>query len=73
MTLDFDSQSIGLPCPGCGQKRNETIGWFKAHPQYTCVCGLDITVDSTQFEQELARAQKALDDFAASITKIGKR
>ena len=73
MKLDIESHRIGIPCPSCGQKRTETIAWFQRHLQYTCACGQSIAIDTTQLKQGIATAQKALDDFAASIAKLGKR
>lgn len=73
MKLNLDSHTIDLPCSGCGQKHKKTLGWLKAHQQFTCGCGASITVDLTQLEQGLARANKSLDGLKAAFGKLGKR
>lgn len=73
MKLIADSHAITLPCPGCGQKHSKTVGWLKAHKHISCVCGARIDVDLTKFDQGIATAQKGLDDFEATLRKLGKR
>jgi predicted RNA-binding Zn-ribbon protein involved in translation (DUF1610 family) len=74
MELNADSHTVSLPCPQCGEKFTQAIGWFKAHGHYTCGgCGASVTVDTTKFTEGIAEAQRALDDFRASIRKLGKR
>ena len=72
--LDADGQTITLPCGHCGQKFTQTIGWLKLHGAHTCQgCGAVTTVDLAKHTQGIAQAQKALDQFEASLRKFGKR
>lgn len=73
-TLNADGQTISLPCGSCSQEFTQTVGWLKAQGAFTCSsCGAVNTVDLTKHTEGIARAQKALDEFQASVRKLSKR
>lgn len=72
MELNVDSLTVDIPCPACGQKTQQTIGWLKAQRQFSCACGQAITVDLSQLKQAVVGAQKLLDHFSTHLRNIAK-
>lgn len=64
----FDAQLIGIPCPSCGGKTEQSVGWLKANASFACShCQQPVPVDGREF---LATV-KSVDDavFALSMFK----
>ncbi|WP_051052578.1 hypothetical protein [Bradyrhizobium liaoningense] len=71
----FDSQSIDIPCPGCGHKTKKTIAWIRAHHRYTCAgfgCGKDIVLERDKLLAGIDKASRSLDKFKRSLSRLGK-
>ena len=72
MSGTFDNQSISIPCPKCGHKTDKTVGWLKTNSQFACRCGERVNVDASQFRREIAKADRALDDFRRQLGRLGR-
>ena len=60
----LESQSIEVPCPQCGKKAKKTIGWIKAHSEYTCAgCNNTVKLDRNKFLREIEKAEKSIRDL----------
>lgn len=69
----FDSATISVPCPGCGEKTDKTISWLKANRHFRCNgCGRDVALDTEELRSGLKAAEKSLADLKRSIEKLGE-
>lgn len=69
----FDDAAISIPCPGCGEKTEKTIGWLKTHNHFACpACQKIITLEKEKLLSGLKSAEKSIADFQRSIAKLGK-
>lgn len=74
MTLDLDSSTIDVPCPGCGKKSKQRIGRLKRDPTLTCAgCGASIAVDAKQLRDAIRSVEKSLNDLTRRLGNLGKR
>lgn len=75
MSFSFDSQPVDLPCPKCGHKSKQSIGWLKANDSMTCPgCGARFNLDKTNFDQPIRQVERKVNDaFAAIGRSWGKR
>lgn len=73
MKLNVESFGLDIPCPGCGKKIHETVGRLKSNPKLTCPgCGASVEVNTDKFFEGIKGAEKSLDDFGRSLSKLGK-
>ena len=68
----FDNQSIDIPCPDCGHKVAKTIAWLKTHRDFTCRCGARVSLDPSQLRGQIAKVDRAFDDFKRTMGKLGR-
>ena len=65
MTINFDSETISIPCPKCGKKLKEQLGRLKRQKHITCpTCGR-ITVNTEKF----VSAERSVDKEIAKLSK----
>ena len=63
--MTIEDLILEIPCPNCKAMRCETIGWFKANPNYTCTsCSGNVIIDLDDLEAELSEAANELDNVA---------
>ena len=67
----LDDATIPIPCPGCGQKTEQSIGWIKARDKFTCACGAIINLDNDQFREELAKIDRATGELERALKSLG--
>lgn len=72
MTSIFDSQSIGIPCPNCSEKTEQTVAWLKANNAFTCACGTVINLDSNELIRGFEEAEKSIAKLRESFRRFGK-
>ncbi len=69
----FDSKTISIPCPNCGEKVDETIGRLKENPKIPCPgCGKILAINADKLAEGTEAAQKSIDNFKRSLGKFGK-
>lgn len=71
MLGSLDSAEIEIPCT-CGHKSKKTIGWIKSNSKFTCVCGINITLDADQFRREIDKVDDSLAGLQETIKRLGK-
>lgn len=60
----FENAEVEIPCPNCGHKTAQKVGWLKHNTQFTCGgCGRAIEVDSRKLHAGLDSAAKSIDEF----------
>lgn len=60
----FEDKSVSIPCPKCGHKTDQTIGWLKRHDHFTCSgCGSSIKLDSNQFRTGISDVENSIRDM----------
>ena len=70
----FDAAEIKIPCPGCGKKNKQTVGWLRNHSQVACLgCGFLISLRTSEARRELHKIDKAWTKLRASLDKIRKK
>lgn len=70
----FEKAEIGIPCPKCGHETKKSIGWIKAHDEFTCAgCGSVIALEKEKLLSGLKGIDKSLAKFRKTIGGIGKR
>ncbi|VVE29340.1 hypothetical protein PEP31012_03585 [Pandoraea eparura] len=73
MTINFDNETIEIPCSGCGKKFQETIRRIKGDPRLTCsACGTVNAVDADQFRKVEQAIKKSMDDLGKALGKLDK-
>jgi transposase-like protein len=60
MVRPFDKHTLAIVCPRCSHKTLKTIGWVKAHSQFTCTCGTMVSLDAEAFRQSIVECERAL-------------
>ncbi len=71
--MNIDSHTVSIPCPGCGEKIEETLGRLKDDAHLVCTsCGQKVFVDAEKFRAGIAAAEKAMDEFRRTLGKLGK-
>lgn len=73
-----DDHTFSLPCPGCGEKTEKTLGWFKTHPDsFECSgCGSTVHLDPDEvrdFIKPFDTVNKAVEDLGRTFDEINKR
>ena len=68
----LDSAEIEIPCQKCGSKTKKSIGWVRAHSEFTCACGATTTLDASQFKSEIAKVERSLADLQRTLKQFGK-
>ncbi len=70
----FDDHEIDVPCPQCGHKTKQSIGWLRANKEMTCVgCGVAISLEDKGFRAGLDKVEKSLADLRNTFSGFGKR
>jgi len=73
MTGMFDSHTVTIPCPNCGQEMQETIGRLKQDPKIPCPgCGKILAIDAEQFREAEKSVQESLNQLRRTLGKFGK-
>ncbi len=72
MKLDIDSHTVGIPCPNCGEKVEETIGRLKTDPNLTCGCGAVIQVDAKDLRSGIDQIERSLNELRRTFRNLGK-
>ena len=63
-------QQVTISCPKCGHEIRNTLGHFTSHNNVLCAgCGVEITIDSTQFNSEMKKIDKLISDFGKDISR----
>lgn len=66
----FDKEKISIPCSNCGRQSAKSVAWIRMNHSFTCTCGTLIKLDTSQFQGELRKADKAISDLERSISKL---
>lgn len=70
----LDDNKVKVPCPNCGHKIEKTLGWLTSHKEMTCPsCRETVGLKNAQFKREIAKANKAADEFQRTIKDINKK
>ncbi|MGS0981358.1 hypothetical protein ACVCH0_20735 [Burkholderia glumae] len=70
MTIEFDTPSINLPCPVCGQMISGTIRQLTQDPTLTCpACASKVNIDSAPYQQTDKSIQNRV---AEALKNLGK-
>ncbi|AIP33274.1 zinc finger, LSD1 subclass domain protein [Paraburkholderia xenovorans LB400] len=73
MTINFDNQTVDVPCGNCRKKLTETIRRLKTDPNLTCSsCGAVTHVDANEFRKVEQSVNKSLNDLRKAFGKLGK-
>ena len=72
MNLDINSHTLGIPCPHCSEKVEETIGRLKTDPKLTCACGATIQVDAKDLRSGIEQIERSLEQLRRTIRNFGK-
>jgi hypothetical protein len=72
MTGFLDSTEIEIPCENCRRKTKKRIGWVKSNNRFTCACGTEIRLDTSQFKTEIAKVERSLSGLQNALKKFGK-
>ena len=60
---------VSISCPKCRHEVKNTLGYFTSHKKVLCPgCGVESTIDSTQFESEMKKVDKLISDFSRDIS-----
>jgi DNA-directed RNA polymerase subunit RPC12/RpoP len=71
VSLNFDKETLEIPCANCKKTIKTTIGEAKRDPSLICpACGTANKIDASQFRDEEKKVQKQLDDL---LKGFGKR
>jgi len=64
MTINVDALTYELACPICGQKIQQTIGWFKTNSPIECPgCHKPITIGTDQLDKAVANMNRQIADL----------
>ncbi len=68
----LDSAEIEIPCKACGGKTKKSIGWIKGNKEFTCACGIKVTLDASQFKSEISKVEGSLADLKSALKQFDK-
>ena len=72
---DFEKRiwetETSLPCPQCGHNIRAKFGQLRDGHIKCPSCESDIPVEAQQFERDIGKARKALEDLEKSLRKLG--
>lgn len=62
-----NTQTIDLPCPGCGHKTSKSLSWIRENPEaYTCEgCGKTVVLDGAA---DITASLDSIDDAVADLS-----
>lgn len=73
MKVNLDDHTLDIPCPGCGEKSEQTFGGLKDNPDFTCTqCGAVIHIKPDELRAITEGVQKKVDELARMLSKLGK-
>lgn len=59
MTLDLDSVTVPVPCPHCGHKIEQSLGWLKDNPDICCpICRQTFSANGDKLRRQLDMLRK---------------
>ena len=50
-------RTIDIKCPACGRTTRKSIAWVKNNTSFTCSCGTEIRLDSTEFKATVVKLE----------------
>ena len=50
-------RTIDIKCPACGRTTRKSIAWVKNNTIFTCSCGTETKLDSSEFKASIAKAE----------------
>jgi lysyl-tRNA synthetase class I len=50
-------RTIDIKCPACGRTTRKSIGWVKNNTSFTCSCGAEIKLDSSEFKATIVKEE----------------
>ncbi|MBL8883815.1 MAG: hypothetical protein JNL45_12270 [Hyphomicrobium sp.] len=68
----FDKAEIPIECSNCGRKTKKTVAWLKNNKAFTCGCGTRISINASQFNREMKKVDKSVDEFKRALKRFGK-
>lgn len=70
----LDDQTIAIPCPGCGEKNEKSVGWLKANDELTCAgCGQAVHLQRDKLLAGLKGIEEQIAEFQKTGSDAGKR
>ena len=70
--LMFEKAEFPIKCGKCGRVTKKTVAWLKHGTGFTCGCGTRIDVDANQFNREMRKVDKSIDDFKRALKRFGR-
>ncbi len=67
----LDMQTVELPCPVCGAKVSQSLGWIKANDHFVCSCGTRVDLEKSNFMPGMAEIDRSFADFERAISQFG--
>lgn len=68
----FANAEIEIPCSNCSRKTKKTVAWLKNNKALVCGCGTRIEIDASQFNREMKKVQKSVDDLKRTLKRFGR-
>ena len=50
-------RTFDIKCPACGRTTKKSIAWVKNNSGFTCSCGAEIKLDSSEFKATIAKVE----------------
>ena len=74
MKVNLDDHPLDIPCPNCGQKITQKIGWLKRNPEITCHgCEAVIRIDADDsFANTIKKVEDSLAELGRTLPKVIK-
>ena len=64
-------RTIDIKCPTCGRTTKKSIAWVKNNSSFTCGCGAEIKLDSTEFKATVAKVEAEFKKLEQTIKRQG--
>lgn len=64
-------RTFDIKCPACGRTTKKSIAWVKNNSSFTCACGAEIRLDSTEFKATVAKVEADLKKLEQTARRQG--
>ncbi len=65
-------RTIDIKCPACGRTTKKSIAWVKNNSSFTCGCGTEIKLDSSEFKATVAKVEAELKKLEQTTRHPGR-
>ena len=65
-------RTFDIKCPACGRTTKKSIAWVKNNTSFTCSCGAEIKLDSSEFKATVAKVEAELKTQEQAARHLGR-